>query len=256
MTGGSAEILIHGDELVPLAGEDVLAPLSYSVRAGSVTCFVGPDGSGKSRYLRMLAGIDAVSSGQLTLLGRNAYNLDQDEWRQMRARIGFLGSNTPLVSFFSGWQNLMFPPLYHRLADQDKVEARARELVAIFDVDADLEELPAYLSDLNIYKLTIIRALMLAPMVLFLDEPFRRFDTCSIRPLLRILLNMAREKGLAVVIATHDLFMVTKCADQVFFCGGGDIRSFAGGQHFLQSTQDDFKEYISGITGEIVCDEG
>ena len=87
MKGATDEILIDGQELAPMGGATVLSPLSLSVRAGTVTCFVGPDGSGKSLYLRALAGIDAVQTGRLTLLGRSAYTLDEDEWRQMRVRI-------------------------------------------------------------------------------------------------------------------------------------------------------------------------
>ena len=141
----TTEILIAGRELVPSGTKSVLPALSLSVRTGSVTCLVGPDGSGKSHYLRALAGIDAVRAGQLTLLGRSAYNLDEEEWRQMRARIGFLGSRTPLISFFNGWRNVLFPALYHRLAPPAEVEAKARELIAALGIDADLEELPAYL---------------------------------------------------------------------------------------------------------------
>ena len=250
------EILINGQGLVPIDATSFLSPLSLSVRAGSVTCFVGPDGSGKSRYLRTLAGVDAVQDGQLTLLGQSAYNLTQDEWRQMRARIGFLGSNTPLISFFSGWQNVLFPALYHRLAEPAEVEAKARKLIADFGIDADLEELPAYLDGLNVYKLTIVRALMLEPLVLFLDEPFRRFDIGSIRPVQRFLLNMVRESGLALVIATHDLPLVAKYADQVFFCGDGNVRSFTGGSELLRSSFADVQEYVAGITEEARCDEG
>ncbi|MDH3393583.1 MAG: ATP-binding cassette domain-containing protein [Desulfobulbaceae bacterium] len=255
MTETTNHILIGGRELSPMGAASALPPLSLAVRAGTVTCLVGPDGSGKSRYLRALAGIDAVRAGQLTLLGRSAYNLDEEEWRRMRAKIAFLGSNTPLLSFFSGWRNIVFPSLYHRLGDPDEIEAQARRLVAELGIDADLEELPAYLDGLNVYKLTIVRALMLAPLVLFLDEPFRRFDICSIRPVQQFLLDRVRNTGLALVTATHDLRFVAKYADRVLFCGDENIRSFASGSEMLQAPFVEVREYIAGITEEATCDD-
>ncbi|MDH3393986.1 MAG: ATP-binding cassette domain-containing protein [Desulfobulbaceae bacterium] len=249
------EILIDGQGLVPIGATRELAPLSISVRSGTVTCFVGPDGSGKSHYLRALAGIDAVRAGQLTLLGHSAYNLGQEDWRQMRTKIGFLGSDTPLLSFLSGWRNVLFSPLYHRLAAPAELEAKAHQLIAALAIDADLEELPAYLDDLAAHKLTIVRALMLDPVVLFLDEPFRRFDTCSIRPVNKFLLDRVRERGMGLVIATHDLSLVSQYADQVIFCSGGNLRVFTSGLEMVQSSFADVREYVSQTTGEVKCDD-
>lgn len=255
MREATAGILIDGRELVPMGEGSRLPPLSLALQAGSVTCLVGPDGSGKSRYLRALAGIDAVRAGQLTLLGRSAYNLDEEEWRRMRARLAFLGSDTPLLSFFSGWRNIVFPPLYHRLADPQAIEAKGCGLVDALGIDADLEELPAYLDSLNVYKLTIVRALMLDPLVLFLDEPFRRFDICSIRPVQQFLLDRVRDSGLALVTATHDLRFVAKYADRVVFCGDGTLHSFVDGKEMLQAPFAEVREYIAGITEEATCDD-
>ena len=249
-------MLIDGRELAPNDPATVLPSLTLSVPAGSITCIVGPDGSGKSRYLRALAGIDAVRGGQLIMLGRNADNFSEEEWRRMRAEIGFLGSRTPLISFFTGWRNVVFPPLYHRLAELGEIEARARQLIAALGIDADLEQLPAYLDALNAYKLTIVRALMLDPAVLFLDEPFRRFDICAIRPVQRFLSERVRATGLALVTATHDLRFVAKYADQVVFCDGVNIRHFADGNEMLRAEFADVREYVAGITEEAMCDEG
>jgi len=252
MSESRAAILLAGQGLIPreAVGDPPLPPLDLTVRPGSIVCLVGPDGAGKSRYLRVLAGLDAPRAGQLTLLGQNAYNLDEDGWRDMRRKIAFLGSRTPLISFFSGWRNLLFPALYHRLDTPEALAEKARGLLDAIGCDGDLEQLPAYLKGVQARKLTIVRALMLDPLLLLLDEPFRPLDSGGARALQGFLVDRARGAGLALVLTTNDLRFVDRHADAVLFRDQDAVHFFPSLAALRQSALPAIRAYLAGTTEE------
>ncbi len=229
--------LITAENIVPISHDEqvVLQPLSLSVKPGKLICLLGPNGVGKTSYLRTLAGIDLPKNGELTLLGEDAYEISQKDWEAMRVRIGFAGSYTPLISFYSGWRNITFPALYHKLGSLEEVEAQANKLLAALGIDEDLELLPAYLERVTRQKLVLIRAFLLQPEVLFLDEPCKLFDALETAALQKFFLKNIRKNNMAMVIATQDIAFAIEESDTIIFVTENNVYTFASAEEILAS---------------------
>ena len=238
-------VLIKAYKLAPAdKDEQPMQPITIDIRAGTTTCFIGPEGSGKTRYLRALAGIDPAMAGTLKILGRNIAELSETEWSKMRPQIGFTGSYTPLISFYNAWRNITMPAQYHHLANDKTIERKANNLLIDLGVKADMDQLPAYLSRIQRQKLILIRALMLDPLALFLDEPFKPFDPLEEANLSDFLKKLRKEKNMALVMATHNLAFAIENADSIFFVDHGNLQSFKSGKELTDSSLTDVRQFI------------
>lgn len=199
--------------------------LSLELTGNRIVCLVGPNGSGKTAYLRALAGVDPAN-GTLRLLDQDVATLDTDAWRRLRCRVAFIRESAPLLSVVSGLSNVMLPALYHRLGRRDAVQARAEELLAYLQYSGPRDTLPARLNQHQRLLLAIARCLMLSPDLMFLDEPFHMADEACRARESDLYRRLAAERGLSVVISTHNLGFVKRHAQDIIFIHPQHIRRF------------------------------
>ncbi|HIJ79833.1 MAG: ATP-binding cassette domain-containing protein [Desulfobulbaceae bacterium] len=238
------KVLITADRLTPADNEQrPMAPLTVEIKAGTTTCFIGPDGSGKTRYLRALAGIDPAA-GTLEIFQQTVAQLNENEWSAMRPQIGFAGAYTPLISFYNAWLNITLPAQYHQPANDHLIESKAHNLLDELEVKVDLGLLPAYLSRSQRQKLVLIRTLMLDPLVLFLDEPFKPFDPLDEENLAVFFNKLRKEKNLALVMATHNLPYAIENADCIFYVDADHLHRFSSGKELTDSPLADVQQFI------------
>ncbi len=238
--------LIQARDLKPRRddGEALPHALSLDVRSGEIVCFIGPAGGGKTAYLRALAAVDRPASGTLKVLGRDALKLDTDAWRALRLRAAYIGEGAPLLSVVNGLINVTLPAMYHRLGTAPQVQAAAQEILSFLDYPGGQDLLPAYLNQHERLLLAIARCLMLSPELLFLDEPFHMTDTACREREAAVYHKLTTEKGLAVLIATHNLGFVRRHADKIVFLHPDWIGSFDGWKPFAASKQAEVKAFL------------
>lgn len=238
--------IISARNMMPQADMDdvEMLPLSLDIMPRSVTCFIGPDSAMKTSYLRTLAGVDIPKKGELILLGKNVKELSQSEWHESRKKIGFVAENTPLISFYSAWRNVIFPALYHNLAGPQEVEGWARELVDEIGVEGDLEQLPAYIERFQKYKLAIVRALILKPEVLFLDESLKHLDVHETETLKEFLLKLKNERQMAMVVSTLDMPFVFEKADTIVFVSQKSLHIFESSEELAESDIPEVQQFL------------
>ncbi|MEX0658382.1 MAG: ABC transporter ATP-binding protein [Egibacteraceae bacterium] len=194
----------------------VLAELDLSLQAGTLTCLLGPNGSGKSTLLRTLAGMQAPLAGSATLLGTDIRRMPATQRAQRLAVVltdrvdaGILRV-TDLVALgrypHTGWSGRLTP------ADH----ACVAWALAVTGVTALAERNVAELSDGERQRVLVARALAQEPAVLALDEPVAYIDVPRRVELTALLRGLARERGLAVLLTTHDLDLAIRTADTVW----------------------------------------
>jgi ABC-type polar amino acid transport system ATPase subunit len=219
-----------------------LPKLDIGIYPRSITCIIGSRSDILSTYLRALGAVDSSRSGELFLFGRPLSVIDRQKWRRLRRRIGFVTRQAPLLSVLNGLENVLLPALYHKLFPRKEAEQRARELIARLHCTANLNLLPAYLSDLERIQLAIARTVILDPVVLFLEEPYHELDVRDHEKINEFLLDWAQQRTL--VMSTRNLHFVRNHATRIVFPGSHSIYYFDSWHQLTESNAEEVEEYL------------
>lgn len=174
-----------------------LREVTFRVAPGEIVALIGPNGAGKTTLLRILGTLTRPNTGRVLIGGLAAF----EQPTLTRARIGFVGHQTFLYDDLTALENLQF---YARLYDLPQRAETIRAVAARVGITPRLNDVTRTLSRGLQQRLTIARALLHAPRVLLLDEPYTGLDRVAADWLDRILLD-ARREGCAVLFSTHDL---------------------------------------------------
>jgi ABC-type lipoprotein export system ATPase subunit len=197
-----------------------IASLEAEFRAGRLAAVTGPSGSGKTTLLQLVAGLDLPTAGVVDVLGRDLTALDRaDRARFRRRHIAIVGQQTGLVPFLSARENVELGlQLRHRHVDADA----AVEALDAVGLEERADQRVDRLSAGEQARVEIARAVAAGPELLLADEPTARLDAANALAVAALLARLARERGTAVVCATHDPLVIEQ-ADDVLALRSDDV---------------------------------
>ncbi|MCX5711081.1 MAG: ABC transporter ATP-binding protein [Candidatus Omnitrophica bacterium] len=219
------EIIIKAEKLTrtyKLPAEEIHAvrDVDLEIRSGDFIAIMGPSGSGKTTLLDSLGCLGRISSGRLSVLGRDVSQAKENTLVFMRRKfISFIFQDFLLIPSLSALENVELP-LYFARDKQDR--GRAVELLQKVGLQDRINHLPKELSGGEKQRVAIARALAISPKVLFADEPTGNLDTKSSQEIFELFRKLNKEDGLTLVVTTHNP-QLGALADRIFYIKDGSI---------------------------------
>ena len=181
-----------------------LQDLTLTVAAGELVAVMGPSGSGKTTLLNCLSGLDDIDSGRVVVQGRDLFAMKDAERTEHRAQtMGFIFQAFNLIPVFTAAENVELPLL---LTGTPLAEARERAIVMLERVGLGhrVDHRPAELSGGEQQRVTIARALVGHPAIVWADEPTGNLDSAMAVEIMDLLCELNECDGQTIVLVTHD----------------------------------------------------
>jgi len=189
----------------------VLSQVSFDLSPGDAAAVMGPSGSGKSSLLYILGGLEAPTSGVVTLDGRNPFQLDATGLATFRNKeIGFVFQDHCLLPQCTVLENVLVPTLVARDRQQDG--RRARALIEQVGLAERIDHRPAALSGGERQRVAIARALIRNPRLLLCDEPTGNLDRAAADNVAGVLLDLHRLEKTILIVVTHSAALAERFA--------------------------------------------
>ncbi|MGO3796520.1 MAG: amino acid ABC transporter ATP-binding protein [Pauljensenia sp.] len=212
-------------------GHHALDGVSLDVAKGEVVVIVGPSGCGKSTLLRCVNGLESIDSGDITLDGESLLGRSV-KWSRVRQRVGMVFQSYDLFPHLSVLRNLILAPVNVQKRSAADARAQAEQLLGRVGLADRAEDYPRQLSGGQKQRVAIVRALMMNPEVLLLDEVTASLDPEMVREVLDVIVGLARE-GMTMLIVTHEMQFARAIADRVIFMDAGRIVETGTGEGFF-----------------------
>ncbi|CVI60631.1 MULTISPECIES: ABC transporter ATP-binding protein [Agrobacterium] len=195
------------------ASVHVLKNIDLSIGESEAVGIVGPSGSGKSTLLMVLAGLERLDSGEIIIADTELHKLGEDALADFRGRnIGIVFQSFHLIANMTALENVAVPL---ELANvPNPFEIARRELVAV-GLGERLNHYPGQLSGGEQQRVAIARALAPSPAVLIADEPTGNLDTDTGRQIADLLFAKQAERGMTMILVTHDPSLAARCSRQI-----------------------------------------
>jgi len=200
----------------------VLNGANLSLARGEVVALVGPSGAGKSTLLHIAGLLEFPDQGEVWLAGQACGKLSDERRTAIRRRdIGFVYQYHHLLPEFSALENVVLPQMIAG-ASRSKAEIRGKELLAKLNLAGREEHRPGQLSGGEQQRVAIARALANQPSLLLADEPTGNLDPQTAEIVFDQLIGLARDQGLAALVATHNPDLARRM-DRVVTVKGGQL---------------------------------
>lgn len=202
-------------------GQPVLKDISFTLEKGEVVVVVGPSGCGKSTFLRCLNMLEPIDSGTIQFKDRIIDRGKRDVY-EIRQKIGMVFQSYDLFPHKTILGNIILAPLKVQKRDKKEVTAEAEQLLARVGLLDKKDSYPRQLSGGQKQRVAIVRALIMHPEILLLDEITAALDPEMVREVLQVVLELAKD-GMTMVIVTHEMEFAKAVADRVLFMDQGIV---------------------------------
>ncbi len=225
----------------------VLNGLDLTVNEHEVVCLIGPSGCGKSTILRCVDLLDEIDQGAILLDGEDITAAGVDTNR-LRRRIGIVFQSYNLFPHMTVLDNVTLGPRRAHGVERSEAEARARELLERFGLADKAGEYPNRISGGQNQRAAIVRALMIQPEILLLDEVTSALDPELVGEVLGVIRELS-DQGLTMILATHEMGFARDVASTVAFLHQGRVLEAGPPQQLFDApTQPRTQQFLERVT--------
>jgi osmoprotectant transport system ATP-binding protein len=240
--------LVHFRDVSKLFGNDfAIRDVTLEIERGKTTALIGPSGCGKSTMLRLIVGLVTADTGEIQFDGEQ---IAPGTIMKIRRRLGYVIQDGGLFPHLTARRNLTLQPRLFRKR-RDEIEKRIIELCELTKFPSSgLDRYPLELSGGQRQRVSLMRALMLSPELLLLDEPFAALDPLVRMNLQRDLKGICTRLQQTVLLVTHDLAEAAFLGDEIALMNEGRIIQRGSIADLRAKPADEFvREFISAQRG-------
>jgi putative ABC transport system ATP-binding protein len=203
----------------------ILEQISLRVAEGESLAIIGPSGSGKSTLLGILAGLDAPTSGTVSIDGKNITAMDEEGRAAVRAgHVGFVFQSFHLLPGLTALENVALPL---ELQGIDNALQTAKKYLERVGLGERVTHYPRQLSGGEQQRVALARAFACRPAILFADEPTGNLDTGTGKKINDLLFELNAEEGTTLILVTHEQTLAARCKRRLELQAGRQIEQIA-----------------------------
>ncbi len=200
-----------------------LTGIDLTIAEGEFVAIVGSSGSGKSTLLHIIGGLDSPTSGKVTIAGQDLSQASDKELSRYRDRsVGFVFQTFNLHPTYDALENVALPLIFSRMPRPQRLEL-AREALETVGLAERASHHPNQLSGGERQRVSIARALVVQPKLSLADEPTGTLDSKTGDRIVELLARLNKEKGLTLLLVTHDLDVASSAPRTLFLRDGAII---------------------------------
>lgn len=220
---------------------EAVTDLSLDVRDGEFLALLGPSGCGKTSTLRMIAGLEDITRGEIYIGGRLVNNLHPSE-----RDIAMVFETYALYQHLNVYDNVAFPLKVRGLKGRE-INAIIRKMAEILDIGDILNRYPTHLSDGQKQRVSIARAIVRKPSAFLMDEPISHLDLALRNRMRQEIKHLQKDIGVTTVYVTHDQLEATTLADHIAVMKLGKLQQLATPREIFESPTNIF---VASFVGE------
>lgn len=223
--------------------KEVLHGINLEIPEGKLISIIGSSGCGKTTMLKMINRLVPLTSGIISINGRNILDTPPVE---LRKQIGYVIQQTGLFPHLTIEENIALPMLLHKWSKED-IKARIKELLNMVSLPRDmLNRFPPELSGGQQQRIGVARAFATNPDIILMDEPFSALDPITRNNLQEELNDLQKELRKTIVFVTHDMDEAIKISDTICLMRNGAIEQLATPEKLLKNPANDFVKTFIG----------
>ena len=200
----------------------IFKSLDFKINSGEFVFLIGKTGSGKSSLIKILYGDLNIDSGEAVVVGFDLKNLKQNQLHLLRRKIGIVFQDFKLLQDMTVFENLDFVLKATGWKNKSKIKNKIHEVLELVSIDIPTNKYPFELSGGEQQRIAIARALLNEPELIIADEPTGNLDPETSQDIMKLLKKLY-ERGITILMATHDYNMIMKFPGKIFQCEKGEI---------------------------------
>ena len=241
------ESLIKIRQLNVTFGErKILDDFNLDVYKGETLAVIGPSGAGKSTIIKLLTGLMAPSSGDINIMGRDVAACSDDDWDELRKKMGVVFQYSALFDFLTVGGNVAFGLRRHFNLPEEEIKARVSELLGLVGMPGTEDLMPSELSGGMKKRVGLARALAMQPEVVFYDEPTSGLDPVMTMTISRLIRKTQEQIGVTSILVTHDMESAYVAADRIAMLYKGKIAAIGTVEEIQNSKNPIVRAFIEG----------
>lgn len=221
-------------------GHEVLKDINLTVKKGENIVVLGKSGQGKSVTIKCIVGMICPDEGNVTVMGREIMELNTDDLKELRSKIGFLFQSGALYDSMTVRENLAFPlERVLKIKDQNEIEERSKEVLEAVGLSDAIDKMPSDLSGGMRKRMGLARTIIVRPEIILYDEPTTGLDTITSREISELIMAIREKYKTTSIIITHDMDCAKITADRVLVMNDGKYIA-EGTYEELENSEDEF----------------